>query len=51
MIKKCTCVYCGKELENTGLCVKGEDGFYCDDCDVYYDETTNLDVINELEVH
>ena len=40
MIKKCTCVYCDKELENEGLYVDGEDGFYCDYCDKYYDENT-----------
>lgn len=38
MIKKFVCKKCGKELENSGLYVKGEDGFYCDTCDIEYDE-------------
>lgn len=50
MIKKCNCVSCGKTLENAGLYVRGEDSFYCDDCDIYYDETTNIDyAVMELE--
>lgn len=38
MIKKIVCKKCGKQLENSGIYVEGEDGFYCDTCDIDYDE-------------
>lgn len=42
-MKKFTCPYCNKELENRSLHIEGENYFYCDDCDkIFYIEGNSL---------